>query len=51
MSAVSDAGSVSLRPYSARVFNWFEPRDAEKYEGITYNVEASVPQKKEKNFK
>ncbi len=33
-------------PYSARVFNWFEPRDADKYEGVTYNIEANVPQKK-----
>ena len=37
---------VAACPYSARVFNWFEPRDAEKYEGVTYNIEANVPQKK-----
>ena len=37
---------IAACPYSARVFNWFEPRDAEKYEGVTYNIEANVPQKK-----
>jgi molybdopterin-containing oxidoreductase family iron-sulfur binding subunit len=37
---------VAACPYSARVFNWFEPRDAEKYEGVTYNIETNVPQKK-----
>ena len=37
---------IAACPYSARVFNWTEPRDAEKYEGVTYNIEANVPQKK-----
>lgn len=37
---------IAACPYSARVFNWFEPRDAEKYEGVTYDIEANVPQKK-----
>ena len=37
---------IAACPYSARVFNWQEPRDAEKYEGVTYNIEANVPQKK-----
>ena len=35
---------IAACPYSARVFNWQEPRDAEKYEGVTYNIEANVPQ-------
>jgi molybdopterin-containing oxidoreductase family iron-sulfur binding subunit len=33
-------------PYSARIFNWFEPRDAEKYSKLPYNVELNIPQKK-----
>lgn len=37
---------IAACPYSARVFNWNDPRDAEKYEGVTYNIEANVPQKK-----
>ena len=37
---------IAACPYSARVFNWLEPRDAEKYVGVTYNIEANVPQKK-----
>ncbi len=41
---------VAACPYSARVFNWFEPRDAKKHKGVTYNIDANVPQKKEKNF-
>jgi molybdopterin-containing oxidoreductase family iron-sulfur binding subunit len=32
-------------PYSARIFNWVEPIDAEKHAGETYNVELNVPQK------
>lgn len=32
--------------YSARVFNWFDPRDKEKYENEPYNVELNVPQKR-----
>jgi len=37
---------IAACPYSARVFNWFEPRDADKYKGVVYNIEANVPQKK-----
>ncbi|MFB6342447.1 4Fe-4S dicluster domain-containing protein [Saccharicrinis sp. FJH2] len=33
-------------PYSARIFNWSQPRDHEKYEGQVYNIELNVPQKK-----
>jgi Fe-S-cluster-containing dehydrogenase component len=33
-------------PYSARVFHWFDPKDAEKYKNEKYNVELNVPQKK-----
>jgi Fe-S-cluster-containing dehydrogenase component len=33
-------------PYSARVFNWFEPKDALADAGTVYNVELNVPQKK-----
>jgi len=33
-------------PYSARIFNWFEPKDAEKYAQIPYDVELNVPQKR-----
>jgi molybdopterin-containing oxidoreductase family iron-sulfur binding subunit len=37
---------IAACPYSARVFHWIEPRDAENYQGVTYNIEANVPQKK-----
>jgi len=37
---------IAACPYSARIFNWFEPRDADKYKDVTYNIEANVPQKK-----
>lgn len=37
---------IAACPYSARSFNWFEPRDAEKYKDIVYDVELNVPQKK-----
>lgn len=37
---------IAACPYSARIFNWTEPKDAEKYKNITYNIEANVPQKK-----
>jgi Fe-S-cluster-containing dehydrogenase component len=32
-------------PYSARIFNWLEPKDADKYKDQPYNVELNVPQK------
>lgn len=37
---------IAACPYSARTFNWTEPRDAEKYKDVTYNMELNVPQKK-----
>ena len=37
---------IAACPYSARSFNWFEPRDAEKYKDIAYDIEKNVPQKK-----
>ncbi len=37
---------IAACPYSARTFNWTEPRDAEKYKDISYNMELNVPQKK-----
>lgn len=37
---------ISGCPYSARVFNWFEPIDADKHKDEVYNVELNVPQKK-----
>ncbi|HNY02664.1 MAG TPA: 4Fe-4S dicluster domain-containing protein [Bacteroidales bacterium] len=33
-------------PYSARIFNWLEPRDAAAHAGEEYNVELNVPQKR-----
>jgi Fe-S-cluster-containing dehydrogenase component len=33
-------------PYSARMFHWSEPRDAEADKGKEYNVELNIPQKK-----
>jgi len=33
-------------PYSARIFNWFDPRDAEKYSDQIYDIELNVPQKR-----
>jgi Fe-S-cluster-containing dehydrogenase component len=32
-------------PYSARIFNWIEPKDAASRQGQEYNVELNVPQK------
>jgi molybdopterin-containing oxidoreductase family iron-sulfur binding subunit len=32
-------------PYSARIFQWTDPKDAAKYEGQPYNVELNVPQR------
>lgn len=37
---------IAACPYSARIFNWFDPIDAEKYSKKPYNVELNVPQKK-----
>lgn len=37
---------IAACPYSARTFNWTEPRDAEKYKDVEYNMELNVPQKK-----
>jgi Fe-S-cluster-containing dehydrogenase component len=37
---------IAACPYSARIFHWFEPRDAGQYIGQHYNVELNVPQKK-----
>ncbi|MFA8451164.1 MAG: 4Fe-4S dicluster domain-containing protein [Bacteroidales bacterium] len=39
---------IAACPYSARTFNWYEPKEAEKYaiEEIPYDVELNVPQKK-----
>jgi len=36
---------VAACPYSARIFNWTDPKDAEKYKDVKYNVELNVPQK------
>jgi Fe-S-cluster-containing dehydrogenase component len=33
-------------PYSARMFQWQEPRDAAADAGLEYNIELNVPQKK-----
>jgi molybdopterin-containing oxidoreductase family iron-sulfur binding subunit len=32
-------------PYSARIFHWTLPKDADKHAGEAYNVELNVPQK------
>ncbi len=37
---------IAACPYSARSFNWTDPRDAEEYKDVVYNVELNVPQKK-----
>jgi len=37
---------IAACPYSARTFNWFDPKDAEKYTDKVYDVELNVPQKK-----
>jgi len=33
-------------PYSARTFQWFDPKEAEKDKNIPYNIELNIPQKK-----
>lgn len=37
---------IAACPYSARIFNWAEPLNAEVEKDIVYNVELNVPQKK-----
>lgn len=37
---------IAACPYTARSFNWYEPKDAEKYKDVPYDVEKNVPQKK-----
>ena len=37
---------IAACPYTARIFNWTEPKDAEKYKDVEYNIELNVPQKK-----
>ncbi len=37
---------IAACPYSARVFNWLDPKDAEEFEGLEYNIELNVPQKR-----
>jgi molybdopterin-containing oxidoreductase family iron-sulfur binding subunit len=37
---------VAACPYSARSFNWFEPKDAEKDKDLVYDVELNIPQAK-----
>lgn len=37
---------IAACPYSARVFNWFEPKEVEGDEDLLYNIELNVPQKK-----
>ena len=37
---------IAACPYSARVFNWAEPINAQADKDLTYNVELNVPQRK-----
>lgn len=37
---------IAACPYSARIFNWAEPLQLHEDEGLTYDVEKNVPQKK-----
>jgi molybdopterin-containing oxidoreductase family iron-sulfur binding subunit len=37
---------IAACPYSARIFNWFEPKEVEGDDELLYNVELNVPQKK-----
>jgi len=37
---------VAACPYSARTFNWTEPKNSEKFAEVTYDMELNVPQKK-----
>jgi Fe-S-cluster-containing dehydrogenase component len=37
---------IAACPYSARIFNWFDPKDADKFANEPYNIELNVPQKR-----
>ncbi|OFX26565.1 MAG: hypothetical protein A2033_08710 [Bacteroidetes bacterium GWA2_31_9] len=37
---------IAACPYSARIFHWFDPKDAELYKDQPYDVELNVPQKR-----
>ncbi len=37
---------IAACPYSARSFNWLEPRDSEEFNKLEYNMETNVPQKR-----
>jgi molybdopterin-containing oxidoreductase family iron-sulfur binding subunit len=37
---------IAACPYSARIFQWFEPLRAEEDKGMEYNVELNLPQRK-----
>lgn len=37
---------IAACPYSARIFHWFDPKDAEKYANQIYDIELNVPQKR-----
>jgi len=37
---------IAACPYSARIFNWGEPKENEKYKDAEYNIELNVPQKR-----
>ncbi len=37
---------IAACPYSARIFHWEEPRDAEKDKNKKYDVELNIPQRK-----
>ena len=37
---------IAACPYSARVFHWFEPKDAEQDKGKNYDIELNIPQRK-----
>ena len=36
---------IAACPYSARSFNWIDPKDEEKYKDVEYDIELNVPQK------
>ncbi|MBI9056191.1 MAG: 4Fe-4S dicluster domain-containing protein [Labilibaculum sp.] len=37
---------VAACPYSARTFNWTEPKNSDQFAEVTYDMELNVPQKK-----